>query len=241
MLTPRHAARVLLLDPDDRVLLLRTIDPVEPRGHWWELPGGGLQPGEDTARACRRELAEETGIRIPCVGPCIWVRAMRFRFGGHDICQREWIHLARLASNVPDRQEPDLDGLEHAALLGERWWTVAELTSSTEPFIPARLAILLPALLSDGPPPQVASRFWWKSGRTWAPDHRILRGRGDRLVGHFLEDTVAWLRFSTGDQFDRPASFIAEIPWCALYWRPNASSLKGRSRQGGQLDADRYT
>jgi 8-oxo-dGTP pyrophosphatase MutT (NUDIX family) len=149
----RRSARALLLDAHDRVLLLRFHDPIEPRGHWWQLPGGGLQPGEDTASACRRELAEETGIRLASVSACIWVRAAQFRFGGHDICQREWIHLARLVGNIPHRAGPDLDHLEQHALLGQHWWTVAELTTSTESFIPPQLASLLTKLLSDGPPP----------------------------------------------------------------------------------------
>jgi 8-oxo-dGTP pyrophosphatase MutT (NUDIX family) len=153
ILIQRQAARVLLLDARSRLLLLRVHDPIEPRGHWWEVPGGGLEPGEDTAAACRRELAEETGIRLPRVGACVWVRTARFRFGGHDIAQREWIHLAQLTDDVPPLGQRDLDRLEHRAMLGQHWWTMAELTTSNEPFIPAQLASLLGKLLADGPPP----------------------------------------------------------------------------------------
>ncbi|MGH3829020.1 MAG: NUDIX domain-containing protein [Pseudonocardiaceae bacterium] len=39
---PRLGARVLLLDPLDRVLLIHARDPEDPGHHWWELPGGGL-------------------------------------------------------------------------------------------------------------------------------------------------------------------------------------------------------
>jgi 8-oxo-dGTP pyrophosphatase MutT (NUDIX family) len=49
--TPRVGARVLLLDPLDRVLLIHARDPEDPGHHWWELPGGGLHDGEDLADA----------------------------------------------------------------------------------------------------------------------------------------------------------------------------------------------
>ena len=56
----RPAGRVILLDPDDRVLLMR-YDDGPPNGVHWCTPGGGLNPGEDYAAGALRELAEETG------------------------------------------------------------------------------------------------------------------------------------------------------------------------------------
>lgn len=34
----------------------------EGRGTWWQMPQGGIDPGEDPAAAARRELFEETAI-----------------------------------------------------------------------------------------------------------------------------------------------------------------------------------
>jgi ADP-ribose pyrophosphatase YjhB (NUDIX family) len=55
------ASCVLLLDAEDRMLLLRYAGG-EPGAGLWGLPGGMLDHGEDPAGAARRELREETGI-----------------------------------------------------------------------------------------------------------------------------------------------------------------------------------
>jgi 8-oxo-dGTP pyrophosphatase MutT (NUDIX family) len=148
-IAPRLGARVLLLDPTDRVLLLQAHDPVEPPRRWWELPGGGLQPGESTTDACRRELAEETGIQLCDVGPCVWIRESRFRFRGRRYHRRDWVHVARLSHHVQSLDHPQLSENEKEILLDQRWWSAAELAAATtEWFLPRRLPELLPAILA---------------------------------------------------------------------------------------------
>ena len=53
----QRKVRALVLDPDDRVLLVRFEFPAT--GRKWALPGGGLEPGETDHEALRRELHEE--------------------------------------------------------------------------------------------------------------------------------------------------------------------------------------
>jgi hypothetical protein len=42
----RDAVRVVLADAGGRVLLFNVMTPDEAPGGWWELPGGGIGPGE---------------------------------------------------------------------------------------------------------------------------------------------------------------------------------------------------
>lgn len=52
-------AGVLLLDKQDRVLLLKRSD-----NECWGIPGGSLEPGEVVEAAARRETLEETNLEI---------------------------------------------------------------------------------------------------------------------------------------------------------------------------------
>ena len=53
----RLSARLFVVDPADRLLLLDCTDPADPGTDWWEVPGGGVEPGEDEVVAAVREVA----------------------------------------------------------------------------------------------------------------------------------------------------------------------------------------
>jgi 8-oxo-dGTP pyrophosphatase MutT (NUDIX family) len=73
----RAAARVILLDEQDRVLLFEYDDPnyINPlmpdSSRFWCTPGGGINPGETIEDAARRELWEEIGLTDVFLGPMI--------------------------------------------------------------------------------------------------------------------------------------------------------------------------
>lgn len=148
----RVAARVVLLDPEDRVLLLLSSDPARPgSGRWWELPGGGIEPGETSDVAAARELHEETGIEAVEMSPCVWRQHAVFSFAGYDFDQHEYVHVARCRAGVEYRPA-GLEALEALAFHGARWWGCGELPAMlsaggrlTPPWLPEQLGMLLAA------------------------------------------------------------------------------------------------
>jgi len=95
----RPAARVVLLDREQRIFLINGRDPADPtKPPWLEIPGGGIDPGEDSERAVARELHEETGIEDAEIGPVVWKQYVEFDFGSGA----DWWSLEDLlASDTP--------------------------------------------------------------------------------------------------------------------------------------------
>jgi 8-oxo-dGTP pyrophosphatase MutT (NUDIX family) len=147
---PRRVARVVLLDPDDRILLLHGHEPDDPADDWWFTPGGGVEGDETREQAALRELREETGITEVELGPVLWRRRCSFPFDGRRWEQDEWYFLARTARTEAALLDPT--DLERRSVAGLRWWTSAELSAARETVYPTRLAGLLRRLLDEGPP-----------------------------------------------------------------------------------------
>jgi ADP-ribose pyrophosphatase YjhB (NUDIX family) len=139
----RQAARVVLLDPDDRVLLMR-YDDDPPNGVHWSTPGGGLDAGESYPQAAIRELAEETGWTDVTLLGEIHRRSHVMTYASLLIRQHERLYLAR--TDQPCRTITGVADM-HAAdgIAAWRWWTVAELDATTEKIWPAELADLIRA------------------------------------------------------------------------------------------------
>lgn len=147
----RAAARVLLLDPADRALLVRFEDR-QTNYAWWATPGGGIRQGESREAAARREVEEETGLTGLTLGPCVWVREFGFTWRGQRYWQREHVFAARVPEFEPSAAGFESDELDLRP--EHRWWTAAEIERSRERFGPRRLGVLLRDLVTNGFPPE---------------------------------------------------------------------------------------
>jgi 8-oxo-dGTP pyrophosphatase MutT (NUDIX family) len=146
----RLSARLLVVDRAERLLLIRARDQEEPdTGEWWEVPGGGVESGEDTVAAAVRETAEETGyvVQPQCVGPACWTGEVTYRWARRRWWSSMVMHLARLDAQPP-RQHPDRRAGEELCFLDVCWVPVRNLPAGDRRYFPASLAADLPRLLA---------------------------------------------------------------------------------------------
>jgi 8-oxo-dGTP diphosphatase len=144
----RLTARVLLLDPDDRILLMKGRLPGRPDGPavWYSI-GGGVEDGETVLQAAAREIVEETGLTDAVLGRTVWRDEVILR----DVERekrlfKQYYVVARTAGGDPSR-----DGwLPHEHLLTDdmRWWTLGELQATDDTVYPLGMTVLLADVLA---------------------------------------------------------------------------------------------
>ncbi|RUO99980.1 RNA pyrophosphohydrolase [Hyphomicrobium sp.] len=118
-----------------------TPGDAEGRGTWWQMPQGGIDPGEDPAAAARRELFEETAIvSVEQIGEQSgWVtydlppELIGIAWGGRYRGQKQkWFAYRFIGDESEINIEPG-PGLERE-FIAWRWSRPDELLDSIVPF-----------------------------------------------------------------------------------------------------------
>jgi 8-oxo-dGTP diphosphatase len=152
LLPIREVARIVVLDRERNVLLVRYEDavPMDPNGRdpitYWVPPGGGVHAHESRVAAGRRELLEETGLTEE-IGIPLWMRRHTLRFQGRLVEQVEHFFLVQLTA-----LRPSVANSTSEAIVEHRWWSREELLQSTAVFFPQGFVELVGTVMGGNIP-----------------------------------------------------------------------------------------
>jgi len=137
--------RALLLDPElEELLLIQALVP-DTGERLWFTPGGGKEGDETDLRCLAREVCEETGLEPLPQATLVWTRREKFVFMGDNYDQDERYFLVPVTRFEIAQQA--LEAHEEETFLAARWWSLDDITTSSDLFVPADLGDLIKELL----------------------------------------------------------------------------------------------
>ena len=140
----RPSSRLLVVNREHRVLLFKFEfqHGLLAGQRFWATPGGGLEAGESYEDAACREMLEETGFNISDPGRPVAQRTATFQTpDGEMVSADERFFLIQVDQLDVSRER--WTDLERQVTADHRWWSLADLRSTSDRVWPEDLEGIL--------------------------------------------------------------------------------------------------
>ncbi len=139
-ITIRNDVKVLLINSEKKLLLLKCDHKVATHPAFWVPIGGGIADDEKIEQAALREIEGKTGLTEEKVqlGPVVWHGSIQMsRAGVETRCNQQFIVATTDQTVVTlDKLTPE----EKAVITTVRWFSLDDITSTDEILCPVILA-----------------------------------------------------------------------------------------------------
>jgi len=157
----RNSVKVLLLNSDNELLLMKFHDPSTKsidgtyKGHFWAPIGGMIEPNESLLEAAIREVQEETCIAKDAVefGPPVWYGEFDLVLFGTPTHLKQTFIVAK--TKQKDFSLSNLTEQEKAVVKNLAWFSCEKIKNSDEIIYPVIMAELLPDIVAGNYPEKV--------------------------------------------------------------------------------------
>jgi 8-oxo-dGTP diphosphatase len=136
----RPSSRLLILDGNQRLLLFKFVHKNGPLAgqSFWATPGGALDTAETFEAAARRELFEETGMKVAELGTEIAQRFASFTLPTGEMVEADERYFI-VQSNKTAISDKNWTELEHEIMSAHHWWSQLEIKTTSEQIWPEKI------------------------------------------------------------------------------------------------------
>jgi len=145
----RNSSRAVMLNTKNEIFLIRYFfDYFKDKNTVWLTPGGGLEDGETYEEALKREVFEETGVRLDGKYRYLFFRDRIYTLSdGEKVLGHEQYYLVRIGKEAFSFE--NWTKSEQKRMSDPKWWSKREISESGDEFFSDDIIDIMDKITED--------------------------------------------------------------------------------------------